>query len=126
MALNSKMNRTSIVLTFLLLLAILIAVSWWFFLKEEPLIGIASGNGRIEATEIDIATKYQGRVEQIFVEEGELVSVNQTAAIMDTRSIKAQLSQAEAKILEAKRERINAEFIGALIRFRKTVTLTNL
>ena len=37
--------------------------------------GIASGNGRIEAVDIDIATKTAGRLKEILVGEGEFVAV---------------------------------------------------
>ena len=106
-----KYSKTLIILV--LIAGVLFAIGWWNYIREKPLLGIASGNGRIEATEIDIATKFQGRVEKIYVEEGEIVSADQTVAQMDTRSIQAQLAQAEAKILQANKERINANFIVA-------------
>lgn len=126
MSINLKTNRTSLLITLLLILSIIIAVTWWFFIREKPLDGIASGNGRIEATEIDIATKYQGRVEKIFVEEGEIVSANQTVAKMDTRSLEAQLAQAEAKIVQANKEQINAEFVVAQRRSEYVLAKKNL
>ena len=33
--------------------------------------GLASGNGRIEATEIDVAAKIPGRIREILVHEGD-------------------------------------------------------
>src|SRR5271166_5171097 len=33
--------------------------------------GIAKNNGRIEATEIDVASKYAGRLESVMVDEGD-------------------------------------------------------
>ena len=123
---NSKIIRTSLLVSLLLILVILIVVTWWFFIREKPLVGIASGNGRIEATEIDIATKFQGRVEKIYVEEGDIVSVNQTVAKMDTRSLDAQLAQAEARIVQAKKEQINAEFIVAQRRSEYELAKKNL
>ncbi len=38
---------------------------------------IASANGRIEATEIDVAAKYAGRIKAIFVDEGDFVTAGQ-------------------------------------------------
>ena len=123
---NYESIKTSLLISFLLILVILIAVIWWFFIKEKPLIGIASGNGRIEATEIDIATKYQGRVEKMLVEEGEIVSGNQTVAKMETRSLEAQLAKAEARIVQAKKEHINAEFFVAQRRSEYELAKKNL
>jgi len=50
--------------------------------------GFASGNGRIEGTEIDIATKAPGRVNDILVREGDFVSAGQVLAQMDSCSSK--------------------------------------
>lgn len=63
--------------------------------------GLASGNGRIEAVEIDIATKAAGRVKDILVQEGEMVTAGQVVALMDSEIIEAQRSQAEAQLRQA-------------------------
>lgn len=63
--------------------------------------GFASGNGRIEAVEIDIATKTAGRVKEIFVGEGEFVRAGQVLATMDTASLDAQLLEARARLQRA-------------------------
>ena len=59
--------------------------------------GIASGNGRIEATEIDVAAKMPGRIREILVREGDFVTAGQVLARMDTTQMEAQLRQAEAQ-----------------------------
>ena len=58
---------------------------------------IASGNGRIEAVEIDISTKIAGRVKEIVVGEGDFVTAGQVLAHMDTAQLQASLRQAEAE-----------------------------
>lgn len=74
----------------------------WQFLQPEGLPeGLASGNGRIEAVEIDIATKTAGRVEDILVNEGDFVTAGQVLARMDTDVLQAQLKQAEAQKQQA-------------------------
>lgn len=67
--------------------------------------GIASGNGRLESTEIDIATKLPGRVEAVLVEEGELVQPGQIVARMDTSVLSAELREAIAERTRAEAER---------------------
>src|SRR5215831_2975221 len=62
---------------------------------------VASGNGRIEATEIDIDAKIPGRIRQIIVEEGDFVKAGQVVARMDTDTLEAQLREAQAKLQEA-------------------------
>ena len=74
----------------------------WLFLQPKGLpAGLASGNGRIEAVEIDIATKTAGRVKDILVNEGDFVTAGQVLAQMDTDVLQAQLKQAEAQKRQA-------------------------
>jgi HlyD family secretion protein len=63
--------------------------------------GIASGNGRIEAVEIDISTKIAGRIREILVNEGEFVQAGQLLARMDTGPLAAQRREAEAQLRRA-------------------------
>ncbi|WP_142850622.1 HlyD family secretion protein [Telmatospirillum sp. J64-1] len=64
--------------------------------------GIVSGNGRIEAVEIDIATRTAGRIRDIFVNEGDFVEEGQVLARMDTEQLEAQRRQAEAQLRRAR------------------------
>lgn len=63
--------------------------------------GIVSGNGRIEAIQVDVAAKYAGRVKTIAVKEGDLVEPGQVIVAMDTAELEAELAKAKAKIAEA-------------------------
>jgi len=63
--------------------------------------GFASGNGRIEATEIDMATKLAGRVNSIFVDEGDFVKAGQPLAKMEVQVLEAQLDEASAQHQQA-------------------------
>ena len=60
--------------------------------------GFASGNGRIEAVEIDIATKAAGRISEILVDEGDFITAGQVIARMDTDQLQAQRREAEAQL----------------------------
>ena len=44
---------------------------WWQTQQGQLPDHIASGNGRIEAEEVHIATKYAGRVAEVLVEESQ-------------------------------------------------------
>ncbi|KXS37850.1 MAG: HlyD family secretion protein [Halomonadaceae bacterium T82-2] len=79
-------------------LAIAATLAWWELRPEELDESIASGNGRIEATELDVATKLSGRVAEILVDEGDFVSPGQLLARMDTRTLEAELRQAQAEL----------------------------
>jgi len=70
--------------------------------------GFASGNGRIEATEYDIATKRPGRISTVAVREGDMVEAGQVLAAMDTRDLEADLHQAEAQAAQARQDRRRA------------------
>jgi HlyD family secretion protein len=66
-------------------------------------VGISAGNGRIEADEVDIATKFAGRVAELLVDIGDRVAPGQILARMDTADIEQSLSKSEAQIRQARR-----------------------
>jgi HlyD family secretion protein len=76
--------------------------AWWKLTRSDVPEGFAQTNGRLEATKIYITTKTPLRVEAILVKEGDYVKAGQVVARMDTRTLQAQLRQAEAKIQRAK------------------------
>jgi HlyD family secretion protein len=86
---------------------------WWVYFRTPPLVGFAMGNGRLEATEVDIATKFNGRVEDVLFDEGDRVELGQIVARMDTASLEAQLAEAEASVVRAKKQHITAIAIVA-------------
>ncbi|EFM57069.1 HlyD family efflux transporter periplasmic adaptor subunit [Brucella sp. 6810] len=63
--------------------------------------GIASGNGRVEAVEIDISTKSPGRIREIFANEGSFVKAGDVLARMDTDQLESQHRQAKAQLRRA-------------------------
>jgi HlyD family secretion protein len=74
----------------------------WMWLRPQPLPpGISVANGRIEATDIDIATKTPGRVKEILVDEGDFVTAGQILVKMDTDALEAQRREAEAQLKRA-------------------------
>ncbi len=84
-----------------LLLAVIVVLSfalWKSTHKPGFGPGFASGNGRLEATEIDIAAKMGGRIRDIRVDEGDYVKDGELLAIMDTSTLEAQLYEAVALV----------------------------
>lgn len=80
-------------------IAIVLAATWWFLrggVDEGAVAGLVSGNGRIEATEIDVAARMPGRVEDILVREGDFVVAGQPVARMQLDTLQAQLAEAQA------------------------------
>lgn len=87
----------------LLVLAAIGGAYWWKQLQTHLPPGIASGNGRIEADQIDISTKFAGRIAELRADEGDLVKAGQILARMDTRDLEASLRKAEAQVLQAQK-----------------------
>lgn len=77
------------------------AIGAWkrYGVRQED--GLVSGNGRIEATEIDISARTAGRIKEILVREGDFVKAGQVVAHMDTDVLEAQLREAEARLQQA-------------------------
>ncbi len=74
---------------------------WWLYPAPSLPPGIAYGNGRLEADEIDIDTKFAGRIAHLAVDEGDLVNAGQVVATMDTRDLEATLKKNEALVEQA-------------------------
>ncbi len=77
---------------------------------------IASGNGRIEAVEIDVSTRTAGRIRDILAREGDFVEAGQVLARMDTQQLEAQHRQAEAQL---RRARISVETARSFVTQRE-------
>jgi HlyD family secretion protein len=70
-------------------------------------VGIASGNGRVEAKQVDIAARESLRVKEIMVKEGDLVEKGQVVVRMDTSTLESQINEAKANFA-ASEERVAA------------------
>jgi HlyD family secretion protein len=95
-------------LKFLVILVVLLVAGGGYYLWRQAgglPAGFASGNGRIEATEVDVAAKHQGRVEAVLVKEGDMVKEGQLLAQMDAAVLRAQLAEAEAAAQRAQADR---------------------
>jgi len=76
-------------------------VLWPRLFPSGPGAGFVSGNGRIEATEIDIAAKLAGRIQQVLVKEGDFVQVGQPLVRMEISVLEAQRDEANAQLRRA-------------------------
>ena len=76
---------------------------WWKHSQSLLPPGIAWGNGRVEADEIDIDTKFAGRIAEMLSDEGDMVKAGQVVARMDTQDLAASLKKAEAQVLQAQK-----------------------
>ncbi|MAL98037.1 MAG: glycoside hydrolase family 43 [Alteromonadaceae bacterium] len=98
-------------LPWIVVVAVAVAVfaAWSAFRPGGLPEHIASGNGRIEATEIDIATRSGGRLLEVMVREGEFVKAGEVLARVDTQSLQASLLEAEAQVQQAQHAELAAE-----------------
>ena len=76
-------------------------LGWQKLQPSGPGPGFVSGNGRLEATEITIASKLAGRVNEILVSEGDFVKSGQVLARMQIDRLEAQRDEAEARWQQA-------------------------
>lgn len=104
------MNKKLLTIGVVILVVAAAGGLWWQnSLRTATPEGIAFSNGRIEAERIEIATKLAGRIAEVRVEEGDWVESGQILARMDTVELDAQLHQAQATVLQAKQQKLQAE-----------------
>ena len=95
--LRKRLIRGAIVLGGVLLLVVL----WRTLRPAAGYEGLVSGNGRIEATEINVSARFGGRVEDILVREGDFVRAQQPLVRMQIDTLQAQRDEALASKQQA-------------------------
>ena len=100
------------------LLVVLLAVGgagfyWWKQNQSQLPVGISWGNGRLVGDEINIDTKFAGRIAELRADLGDMVTAGQVLAVMDTRDIQQTLEKSEAQAKAAQRviEEANANLV---------------
>ena len=67
--------------------------------------GIVKAEGRIEATQVDVSSRYAGEVVDIAVQEGDKVAAGQVIARLRSPELEAQLRDAQSDLRSAKEAR---------------------
>jgi HlyD family secretion protein len=67
--------------------------------------GIVKAEGRIEATQVDVSSKYAGEVVDVSVQEGDKVAAGQLIARLSSPQLDAQLRTAQSDLRSAKEAR---------------------
>lgn len=104
-----ELKRPAIIVIIIALILIAGYLLWSRLQTEDFGAGFVSGNGRIEATEINISTKLAARIEQILVREGDFVEKDQPLVIMQTDVLEQQLNEAKAQLQQAISNEVNAQ-----------------
>lgn len=73
----------------------------WKNMNQPDTQALVSGNGRIEATEINISSKLSGQLEEILVQEGNFVEPGQVLARIKVSTLEAQLREVQAQQRQA-------------------------
>ncbi len=76
----------------LIVIILLIAVIGYFVSKPKPLMI----QGEAEASEYRVSGKVPGRIEELYVKEGQMVHKGDTVAFIDSPEVRAKLAQANA------------------------------
>ncbi len=76
----------------LIVIILLIAVIGYFVSKPKPLMI----QGEAEASEYRVSGKVPGRIEEMYVKEGQMVRKGDTVAFIDSPEVRAKLAQANA------------------------------
>jgi HlyD family secretion protein len=64
--------------------------------------GIVKSNGRLEATQVDVSSKYSGRLATLNVDEGDEVTAGQVVGTISSPETEAQLRGAQDQVVKAK------------------------
>ncbi len=101
------MDRARVIklLVFGFFLVSTVAVGVYLFLHRQAGLaeGFASGNGRLEATEVDVATKVAGRLSELGPREGDWVEAGAVVGRIDADDLRAQVRAAEAQVVQAQK-----------------------
>ncbi len=107
-----KSNLRKFAPVIILAAAVAVYIGWTQLQAPDLPDGFAAANGRIEATEIDIAALTGGRIAEITAAEGDFVSQGDVLVQMDIVQLNAQRRQAEAQL---RRAEIGVETARALV-----------
>jgi HlyD family secretion protein len=77
--------------------------AYWRLNNADALpAGLVVANGRVEATQIEIAVKTAGRVLEIIPQEGDRIEIGDVVARLDPAEIAAQLRESQAAAMKAR------------------------
>ena len=79
-----------------------IVAALWFFMREKKAEGVFEANGQVRGDEVTVSTKLPGRIEKLFVNEGQTVEAGDIMGKISFEEVAARLEQARADAQSAK------------------------
>jgi len=119
---NTIFKRISIALIVVTLVIVAILLYRHFVATRALPEGLIQANGRVEGDRMTLASKFPGRIAEIFVHEGDSVKAGQVLVIMDDVQVKAKVTQAQAAVAALDAQVTSAEM--QLETLRKAVPLS--
>lgn len=95
-------NRRAVIRVAAIVVALAV-IAWqvWANYQRHASVDRLEASGSIEATQVDVAPKIEGRVIQLLAVEGDRVQAGQVLARLDDREARAQVDQARAAVTAA-------------------------
>ena len=103
------MNRKFLLSASAVIIAAAATAAWTFFQPAALPEGLYQTNGRLEAEQVEVATKTAGRLAEVLVKEGDLVQSGDLLVRMDNQQLLARKREAEAQIEAAELAREEAD-----------------
>ena len=88
----------------LLSIIVIIALIGYFVSKPKPLVI----QGEAEASEYRVSGKVPGRIEELYVKEGQMVRKGDTIAFIDSPEVRAKMAQAQGAVKSAEAQNLKA------------------
>ncbi len=92
-------NKKKLVIGGSVLLMAAIALGGWWWMKSSTVV--STDDARIKGTIVSVSPKISGRIEQVFVDEGDTVQAGQVIAKIESAEIEVQVAQAKANLAAA-------------------------
>ncbi len=119
---NMENNRIAFIASVTFTAVVVLAAVWWFWLRQPPLPeGLVQANGRIEGDHYTVASKWSGRIVELFAREGDQVEAGRILIKLDDAQLRAKLEQAQAALATSKAQLKSAQ--TSLTVFKKNVPL---
>ena len=101
---KNEKTKKKIYLALCLLVLIVLGFIYYHNLTKDKQEYIIKGNGRIEGNETVISTKFAGQVVELKADEGDYVRKGDLLAVIDTRSLSAEIESDKMKLEEISKQ----------------------